>query len=274
VTLPILASELDVFDFLKGLEGAKLQGCLTDFPYSSKERHRSRGTTTRLKDSKGSDNQWFGVLSIAEQCRVLEGIYKALDKNAYAFIYVDDDTALLLADALSVPKTLNALQTRSTSEAPRDTIGWCWWPPLTWLKMELAAAAEGVSKLRGGMGYHGVGCTERILVLEKGKSQLRERFLNAFPVPRPSRKPKGALLRAATAKPIEIAEALTRAMTAPGGRIVDPFVGCSTHAEGILRAGCQPIVNDIDLSIFRDWMRNVFKRPWLEAKDGTWQEAA
>jgi site-specific DNA-methyltransferase (adenine-specific) len=274
MTLPILASEGDCFAFLAGLEGAKLQGCLTDLPYDTLERHRARGTTTRLTASTKSDNPWFGTLSTTKLCRALEGIYKALDKNAYAFVYVDSSSALLLAHELGVAPALLNLVNRPTSEAPRDSIGWGWWTPALWVKTAVDRTGDGPVKLQGGMGYHGVACHETILILEKGKSQLRERFLNVFLSPRPPRKPKGATLRGATAKPVEVATILTRAMAAPGGRILDPFVGVGTHAEGILRAGCQPIVNDIDLAGFRDWMCNVFKREWLEPIDGEWRPAA
>jgi site-specific DNA-methyltransferase (adenine-specific) len=266
---PVLASELDCFAFLAGLKGARLQGCITDLPYPTLERHRARGTTTRLASSDKSSNPWFGTLTIPQLADALAGVYDALDTNAYAFVYVDDATALLLAAELGVPAKLNALTYRPTSEAPRDRIGFGWWNPCTWVKTSIDKA--GVQKLRGGIGYHGVATTERILILEKGKSQLRERFLNAFCAPRPKRKPKGATVQGATAKPIEIAELLARAMSAPGGRILDPFIGCGTHAEGILRAGCQSIVNDIDLTTFRDWMRNVFKRAWMEPRNGQWE---
>lgn len=268
--LPILASEMDARAFLKGLRGARLQGALSDLPYATLERHRARGTTTRLSKSAKSDNPWFGTLSIAELAEVLGALYDALDANAYAFVYVDDSSALLLAHELHVPKALSALIYKPTSEAPRDRIGFAHWNPCTWVKTANDAHERGEVKIRGGMGYHGVQCTERILVLEKGKSQLRTRFLNAFLEPRPRAKPKGATKKSATAKPVEVARILTEAMAAPGGRIVDPFIGSGTHAEGILLAGCQPVVNDIDLSTFRDWTRGVFHRQWLEAKDGTW----
>jgi hypothetical protein len=47
-------------------------------------------------------------------------------------------------------------------------------------------------------------------------------------------------------------------------------VGSGTHAQGISLAGCQPIVNDVNLATFRDWQANVFYREWLEARDGAW----
>lgn len=265
-TLFALACEADCFTFLASLKGAKLNGCISDLPFPTLERHRARGTTTRLKASDASSNPWFGTLTIPQLADALSGIYDALDTNAYAFVYVDDSSALLLADELGVAPKLAALTYRKTSEAPRDRIGFAWWNPGTWVK----TANNDPTKVRGGAGYHGASCTERILILEKGKSQLLEHFNNAFIAPRPLH-PKAAAIKSATAKPIAIAETLTRAMSKPGGRILDPFIGSGTHAEGIIRAGCTPVVGDIDLKLFRDWQRNVFEREWMEPANGQWE---
>lgn len=261
-----LAFEGDCFAFLASLKGARLSGCITDLPYPTLERHRARGTTTRLKASDASSNPWFGTLTIPQLVEALSGIYDALDDNAYAFVYVDDSTAILLAHELGVAPALAKLIYRATSEAPRDRIGFAWWNPATWVKTSNGKPLEP----RGGAGYHFPGATERILMLEKGKSQLLAQYPNAFPAPRPLH-PKGATRKSATAKPVSIAEKLTRAMSAPGGRILDPFVGCGTHAEGITRAGCQAVVGDIDLGTFRDWQRHAFKREWMEARNGQWE---
>lgn len=264
--LKATAYELDVFDFLKRCEGYGFAACVTDLPYPTKERHRSRGTKTRLKVSEGSNNPWFGVLSIADLCRALEGIYKALAGDSYAYVYVDDDTYLLLAAELGVTTDLDRLIGMPTSQAPRDAIGFGWWTPATWVKTvrdpgACDACGEPVPRVAGGMGYHGAQSTERILILEKGKLRMRERFNNAFLSPRPSAKPKGATLEAATPKPPEIAAQLVRATTPPGGVVFDPFIGCGTHLKGFRDAGCHAIVNDVNLATFRDWTANVFDIP-------------
>lgn len=262
------AVEGDCFAFLASLKGHRLAGCITDLPYPTLERHRARGTTTRLKSSDASSNPWFGTLTIPQLAEALSGIYDALADNAYAFVYVDDSTALLLAHELGVAPALDKLVFRATSEAPRDRIGWAWWNPATWVKTSNAEP----TKPRGGAGYHFPGATERILMLEKGKSQLLCQYPNAFLAPRPLH-PKDCTRKSATAKPVEIAEKLTRAMSLPGGRILDPFIGAGTHAMGIQNAGCQPIVGDIDLGTFRDWMR-VHGRRFMEPRNGEWVEDA
>lgn len=277
--LPALATEMDARLFLRAMRGARFQGAITDVPYGTKERYRAIGTTTRLKDSDASSNPWFATMATSELCDVLADLYECLDDNAYAAVYVDADTALLLAHALGVPQALEALQKKATSKAPRDRIGFAWWTPLTWGKVSRKSYVDDgengtiTMTARPGGGYHFPSTTEQILLLEKGKSQLHRRYGNLFLAPRPQATMPGCTKKSATAKPPEIAEKITRALSLPGGRIVDPFVGCGTHAEGIIRAGCQPIVNDIDLSTFRDWMKNGFKREWWEVTDGAWKKA-
>lgn len=274
-------SELDVFDFLNEVEDESLDGVLTDLPYPTTERHRARGTTTRTKASKSSSNAWYSVLSIDQLADVLSLLYDKLRPNSYLFAYVDDSTYLLLAQCLGVIGDLERLTQPgvANSRAPKDVIGFGWWNPCTWVKTTLdsgrltdwwtAHGGDGTPpaakwndhhavKLRGGSGYHppGGACTERILMLEKGKRRL-EPFYNAFLDPRPRAKPQGATRKSASAKPVRIAEILTRAMADEGGTICDPFVGCGNHAAGIVRAGCDALVNDVDLSIARDWLPNV-----------------
>jgi hypothetical protein len=179
---------------------------------------------------------------------------------------------------LGVPQALEALLTKATSKAPVDRIGWAWWTPLTWAKVAAKGWTDdgenGTITLapRPGGGYHFPSTTEKILLLEKGKSQLHRRFGNLFLAPRPPALLPGCSVKSATAKPPSIAEKIARAFSLPGGRIVDPFIGSGTHAEGILRAGVQPVVNDINLACFRDWMKNGFRRPWCEVVDGAWKE--
>ncbi|MHA1988316.1 MAG: site-specific DNA-methyltransferase, partial [Promethearchaeota archaeon] len=44
---------------LNSLEDESIDLIITDPPYESLEKHRRKGTTTRLKQSKSSSNKWF-----------------------------------------------------------------------------------------------------------------------------------------------------------------------------------------------------------------------
>ena len=52
---------LDAVEWLKSLPSESVDLFITDPPYESLEKHRSKGTTTRLKVSKGSSNKWFEI---------------------------------------------------------------------------------------------------------------------------------------------------------------------------------------------------------------------
>lgn len=286
----IWLSERDVFAFLDLIDDGSIDLVLTDLPYPTTERHRNRGTTTRTKKSAASDNPWYSVLSIDQLADFFDRLWPKLAPQSAVIAYVDTWTWLLLAARLDMVGDLDKLTQPgvSTSRAPRDRIGYQWRQPLTWGKTTLDSGPlidfvgqlyapqvrdglvtlppakynqHRVAKIRGGTGHHGQMCTELALYLEKGDFHLQHNFLNLALEPRPQAKPKGATHRAASPKPVATAERLTRALAPPDGLVVDPFVGCGTHAVGISRAGRTALVNDRDTSTARDWLDNVYNLP-------------
>lgn len=283
----IFLNQGDVFEFLEQLEDASLDGVLTDLPYPTTERYRAIGTTTRTKQSTRSSNPWYGVMTLDELSRVLDVLYAKLKQDTYAFVYVDYDTAMLLQHMRGVADDLRRIvdEKLATSRAPFDHVGFGWRNPTTWVKTTLDSqplaellvdAGDGdpaadarirkrfenweALKLAPGTGYHGARCSELVLCLAKGSPQPQKghRWNNVMFAPRPQ-KPEGATIDAGSPKPPSIAEKLTRAMSAPGGLICDPFVGCGTHAVGVTAAECTIIANDVDTSTARDWLVNGYK---------------
>ena len=53
--------QLDAVNWLRNLDDESVDLLITDPPYESLEKHRKIGTTTRLKQSKSSSNQWFSI---------------------------------------------------------------------------------------------------------------------------------------------------------------------------------------------------------------------
>ncbi len=51
----------DAVEWLSSLTDNSIDLLITDPPYESLEKHRKIGTTTRLKNSKSSSNQWFDI---------------------------------------------------------------------------------------------------------------------------------------------------------------------------------------------------------------------
>ena len=54
-------TQLDAVEWLRSLDGESVDLVITDPPYESLEKHRAVGTTTRLKHSKASSNDWFRI---------------------------------------------------------------------------------------------------------------------------------------------------------------------------------------------------------------------
>ncbi|MCZ8659771.1 site-specific DNA-methyltransferase, partial [Escherichia albertii] len=54
-------NQLDAVEWLKTLPSGSVDLFVTDPPYESLEKHRKIGTTTRLKVSKSSSNEWFAI---------------------------------------------------------------------------------------------------------------------------------------------------------------------------------------------------------------------
>jgi site-specific DNA-methyltransferase (adenine-specific) len=250
----VIANESDVFAFLQRMKGAKLAGCITDYPYDTLERFRRSGTTTRLKASDASSNPWFSTMPIDALCDVTRMIYDVLDDNAYAFVYVDESTQMRLMQKLGVVDALEKLVPTSRFDAPKCKIGFGWWTSAVWVKTSSRDDADEWDT-HGGSGYHGAACTEKILILEKGKRKLG-RFDNAFPCPRYWGKPAWAKGRdpVATPKPIKIARTLMRCASEPGALWFDPFIGSGTHALAAVAEGRSMVANDLSLRPFRSWV--------------------
>jgi len=51
----------DAVAWLRALPPESVDLVITDPPYESLEKHRAIGTTTRLKHSKASSNDWFEI---------------------------------------------------------------------------------------------------------------------------------------------------------------------------------------------------------------------
>jgi site-specific DNA-methyltransferase (adenine-specific) len=162
---------------------------VTDPPYESLEKHRAIGTTTRLKHSKASSNDWFAIFPNRRFPELLEQCFRVLRKNRHFYVFCDPETAFLLKPAA-------------------EACGFKFWKPLVWDKRKI------------GMGYHYRARYEFILFFEKGKRKLNDlsipdiiecpRIHNGYP----------------TEKPSAVSEVLVRQSTVPSEVVIDPFV-CS-----------------------------------------------
>lgn len=213
----------DAFRWLKKLDTESVDLIVTDYPYESLEKHRKVGTTTRLKHSKSSSNDWFGTIPNSKLPELLFEMFRVLKKDCHLYMFCDDETS----DILKGP--VFAAVTQMWKEHKHLKGKLTCWKRIVWDKKAM------------GMGYHYRARYEFILFFEKGKRKLnnlgipdvleckRIRNKNAYP----------------TEKPSELIQILVENSTQPGELVIDPFMGSGSAGEAALRTGRYFWGNDI-----------------------------
>lgn len=209
VACPSFALHLgDAVRWLEGLDDESCDVVVTDPPYESLEKHRSVGTTTRLKHSKASSNDWFEIFPNARFPELFTQLYRVLRRNSHCYMFCDQETAF-------VAKPIG------------EAAGFRFWKPIIWDKVAI------------GMGYHYRARYEMILFFEKGKRRLND--LGVPDVLSVKRVYRGY----PTEKPSELAEILLRQSGEPGALVVDPFMGSGSVGVAAGRAGMHFLGNDL-----------------------------
>ena len=131
----------DAIEWLTALPDQSIDLMITDPPYESLEKHRSVGTTTRLKQSKGSSNQWFDIFPNERFESLLTQAYRVLKHNSHFYLFCDQETMFHIKPIA-------------------EQVGFKFWKPIVWDKVAI------------GMGYHYRARYEFILFFEKGKRKL------------------------------------------------------------------------------------------------------
>ncbi|WNG42886.1 site-specific DNA-methyltransferase [Archangium minus] len=193
-------SQSDAVEWLRSLPDASVDLVITDPAYESLEKHRAIGTTTRLKHSKASSNQWFRIFPNARFPELFEQVWRVLKRDSHFYLFCDPET-MFIAKPLA------------------EAAGFRFWKPIIWDKMHI------------GMGYHYRSRYELILFFEKGRRRLSDLGVaDVLPVPRvyrgyPAEKPTG------------VSEVLIRQSSAPGDVVVDPFLGSGSVGVAAVRLG-------------------------------------
>jgi site-specific DNA-methyltransferase (adenine-specific) len=198
----------DAVHWLRSLPSASAKLLITDPPYESLEKHRAIGTTTRLKVSKASSNEWFRIFPNSRFEELFTEVHRVLDKNAHFYLFCDPETAFI-------------------AKPIAESVGFKFWKPLVWDKRTI------------GMGYHYRARYEFILFFEKGK-----RRLNDLGVPDILEAPR---IRGGypTEKPVAVSDVLVRQSSSPGDIVIDPFAGSGSVGVAALRSGRLFAGNDI-----------------------------
>lgn len=181
-------SNLDAVEWLKSLPSGSVDLVITDPPYESLEKHRKVGTTTRLKNSKSSSNQWFEIFPNERFEELVLEIYRVLKKNSHFYLFCDQETMFVLKPIA-------------------EKVGFKFWKPIVWDKVSI------------GMGYHYRARYEFILFFEKGKRKLND--LSIPDILTEKRVWRGY----PTEKPVGLAEILIKQSTKEKDVVIDPFCG-------------------------------------------------
>lgn len=198
----------DAVDALRALPDASVDLLITDPAYESLEKHRAIGTTTRLKHSKASSNDWFAIFPNARFDELFREAFRVLRKNSHFYMFCDQETMFVVRDKAIA-------------------CGFTFWKPLIWDKCSI------------GMGYHYRARYELILFFEKGKRKLADlgvADILTFPRIRggyPSEKPS------------DVSRVLVKQSSLPGELVVDPFCGSGSVGVAAVSEGRRFMGSDI-----------------------------
>jgi site-specific DNA-methyltransferase (adenine-specific) len=207
-------SAQDAVTWLREQPAESVDLLITDPAYESLEKHRAIGTTTRLKHSKASSNDWFKVFPNSRFGELFDAAFRILRRNTHFYLFCDAETMFV-----------------AKPEAERA--GFRFWKPLVWDKRTI------------GMGYHYRARYEFILFFEKGKRRLNNLGVaDVISVPRihggyPAEKPP------------EVSEVLISQSSKPGEIVADPFMGSGSVGIGAARLGRTFLGNDLNAEAVR-----------------------
>ena len=193
-------AQLDALEWLSALPSGSVDLVVTDPAYESLEKHRAKGTTTRLKVSDGSSNAWFPIFPNSRFPAFFAAVYRALKQNTHFYMMCDQETAFY-------------------AKPLAESAGFKFWKAIIWDKCTI------------GMGYHYRSRHELVLFFEKGKRRLRDlgvadvlsipRVRNGYP----------------TEKPVALSEILIGQSTEPSETVIDPFMGSGSVGVAALQYG-------------------------------------
>ncbi len=206
--IPYALHERDAVEWLRELPDETVDLFITDPPYESLEKHRAIGTTTRLKHSKSSSNDWFRIFPNSRFPELFQEVYRVLARDRHFYLFSDAETMFVAKPAA-------------------EAAGFKFWKPLVW------------DKLRIGMGYHYRSRHEFILFFEKGKRKLAD-----LSIPDVISHPR-VHAGYPTEKPSAVSEVLIRQSTLAGEIVADPFMGSGSAGVAAVALGRRFLGSDV-----------------------------
>lgn len=212
----------DAVKWLSTLADASVDLIITDPPYESLEKHRKIGTTTRLKVSDGSSNQWFDIFPNERFESLFLELYRVLKKNSHFYLFCDQETMFYVKPIA-------------------EKVGFKFWKPIVWNKMTI------------GMGYHYRAKYEFILFFEKGKRKLND--LGIPDVLECKRVHRGY----PTEKPVALLETLILQSSSHSDLVVDPFFGSGSTLVAAKNLGRRAMGCDISSAAHEHFYKRMEK---------------
>jgi site-specific DNA-methyltransferase (adenine-specific) len=201
-------AQSDAVAWLRAFPDDSVDLVITDPPYESLEKHRAIGTTTRLKHSKASSNDWFAIFPNERFPELFTEVYRVLRRNSHFYLFCDPETMFV-------------------AKPDAEKAGFKFWKPLIWDKMRI------------GMGYHYRARYECVLFFEKGKRKLNDLGIaDIIDAPRIS----GGY---PAEKPSAVSAVLIRQSTEPGQLVIDPFMGSGSVGVAAVTNGRGFVGNDL-----------------------------
>ena len=193
-------AKADAVTWLGTLEDESVDLAVTDPAYESLEKHRAIGTTTRLKRSKASSNDWFSIFPNARFPELFQELYRVLRRDRHLYMFCDAETMFVV---------------KPIAEAA----GFRFWKPIVW------------NKKRIGLGYHYRCSYELVLFFEKGKRKLNDL---SIPDILEEKSIRGGY---PAEKPSALSSVFIRQSSEPGELVIDPFMGSGSVGVAALSQG-------------------------------------
>lgn len=199
----------DAVAWLAGQPAESVDLLITDPAYESLEKHRAIGTTTRLKHSKSSSNDWFAIFPNARFGELFAEAYRVLKRNTHFYLFCDAETMFV-------------------AKPEAEKAGFRFWKPLVWDKRTI------------GMGYHYRARYEFVLFFEKGKRALNDLGIaDVISVPR---------IRGGypAEKPPQVSEILIAQSSSEHELVADPFMGSGSVGAAAMTLNRRFAGNDLN----------------------------
>lgn len=214
----------DAIDLMRALPDESVDLIVTDTAYESLEKHRAVGTTTRLKQSAASSNEWFPIFRNDRFADFFREAFRILKKNSHLYFYCDPETAFV-------------------AKPVGEEAGFKFWKPLVWAKTKQGMTPDAddlaLEHQAIGMSYHYRASYEFVLFFEKGKRKLSDLGVrDVLPFP-------GVRNGYPTEKPVDLNRVFVKLSSEPGETVLDPFMGSGNTGVAAVRNGRHFIGGDI-----------------------------